>query len=287
MVDEQQREEPAADEHDRLTAELRAAGIDPTKFGFYDQPAFVAMEERDRNYIQKYAEWVITRPLNAAYEAHARTTVPKLAAIIASELAEKAMSGACITAYGMMIRMLDRLGVWSFGLYGSANLDVPHRGLRQSFHAIDRALGPNSVTGHAWLCAPPYLIVDSSLAFQDWADAQMVDVVPPSIVVDDTAATVIEPTVEDCASEGARHYHRRRLQLTGSDLLHSLETRLASFGQRFPAHEVALGELSVRYVPVAIRLPNLSLELINLETGWGRPAITIWADVVAPAFGLS
>ncbi|EGD58018.1 hypothetical protein Y88_3348 [Novosphingobium nitrogenifigens DSM 19370] len=287
MVDEKQREEPAADEHDRLTAELRAAGIDPTKFGFYDQPAFVAMEKRDRIYIQKYAEWVITRPLNAAYEAHARTTVPKLAAIIASELAENAMSGACITAYGMMVRMLDRLGVWSFGLYGSANLDVPHRGLRQSFHAIDGAVDPASVTGHAWLCAPPYLIVDSSLALQDWDHAQMVDIVPPSIVVDDTAATVIEPTVEDCASEGARHYHGRRLQRTGSDLLHSLEPRLASFGQRFPAHEVALGELSVRYVPVAIRLPNLSLEHINLETGWGRSAITIWVDVVAPAFGLS
>jgi len=286
MDDEEQRDAPAVDEHNRLTEEFQASGIDPSELGFYDQPAFLAMEEHDKNYIQKYAEWIISRPMDADYEAHVRTIVPKLAAIIASALATDIMPGACITAYGMMTRMLDRLGVWSFGLYGSANLYVPQRGLHQSFHALDFDPGPNSVTGHAWLCVPPYLIADASLAFQDWADAQMADVVPQVVLVDDTAATVIQPTVEDCAGEAFRNFRGRQLPLTGPELLHCLEPRFAAFGQRFPAHEVALGELTVRYVPVVVRLPSLRLEHINLETEWGRSAITIWNDVVAPAFGL-
>lgn len=286
MAEAKQVELRGARAHDRLTAEFVAAGINPTEFGFYDQAAFQAHEERDPAYLERYAEWVISRPVDAGYEAHVRATVPKLASLVARALVADAMQGACITAYGMMTRMLDRLGVWSFGLYGSVNLDVPHLGLRQSFHATDRKTGPNSATGHAWVCAPPYLVVDPSLALQEWDDARMAELVPPAIVADATAATVIDPTVEDCVSEGLRNFHGRRDGEFDFQLHHRLEPRLAAFAPRFSAHEVALDELIVRFVPVAIRQSTLPLERMNLETGWGRPAITIWNDEIAPAFDL-
>lgn len=149
MGEAKQRKLQAAGTHDRLTAELSAAGVDPTAFGFYDQAAFQAQEQRDPTYLEKYAEWVITRPIDAEYDAHVRATVPKLASLVAAALTADDMQGGCITAYSMLTRMLDRLGVWSFGVIGSANLDVPHLGLRRCLHTIDVKDRPDSVLGHA------------------------------------------------------------------------------------------------------------------------------------------
>lgn len=243
-------------------------------------------EQRDPAYLEKYAEWVMSRPIDAEYEAHVRATVPKLASLVAAALAADGMQSGCITAYGMLTRMLDRLGVWSFGIIGSTNLDVPHLGLRRSLHTVDYKDHPGSVLGHAWVCAPPYHIVDPSLALQHWTGTPLVELVPPVILGDLSAAPVIRPTVEDCVSVSVRERYARAERRFDVQLHHRLEPRLAAFGRLFPAREVALGELIVRYVPVAVRQTDLPLEFINSETGWGRPAITIWNDEIVPAFGL-
>lgn len=199
MGEAKQRKLHAAGAHDRLTAELLGAGIDPTAFGFYDQPAFAAQEQRDTTYLEKYADWVMTRPIDEPYEAHVRATVPKLASLVAAALAADDMQGGCITAYSMLTRMLDRLGVWSFGVIGSANLDVPHLELRRSLHTIDDKDHPGSVLGHAWVCAPPFFIVDASLALQHWTGTRMAAFVPPVVLADAAAAPGIRPSAPNQA----------------------------------------------------------------------------------------
>jgi hypothetical protein len=281
-----QRKLRAAGAHARLTADFISAGIDPTVFGFYDQDAFQVQEQRDPAYLEKYAEWVMSRPIDAEYEAHVRATVPKLASLVAAALTADDMQSGCITAYGMLTRMLDRLGVWSFGIIGSTNLDVPRLGLRRSLHTVDDKDSPGSVLGHAWVCAPPYYIVDPSLALQHWTGTPLVELVPPVILGDVSVAPVIRPTVEDCVSMSVRERYARKERRFDVQLHHRLEPRLAALSRMFPAREVALGELIVRYVPVAVRQTDLPLELINSATRWGRPAITIWNDEIVPAFGL-
>lgn len=70
-------------------------------------------------------------------------------------------------------------------------------------------------------------------------------------------------------------------------LHYRLEPRLRQFSQTFPAREVISGELLLRYVPIAVRLTDVPLELINTEGKVGRPAIDIWREVIAPAFGVA
>lgn len=110
--------------------------------------------------------------------------------------------------------------------------------------------------------------------------------VPPVVLADVAAAPVVRTTVEDCVSVEIRERHARAEGRLDLRLHHRLEPRLAAFGSRFPAREVALGQLSVRYVPIAIRQTEEPLELVNAGTGKGRPAIVIWNDEIAPAFGL-
>ena len=287
MGEAKQRKLWAAGAHGRLTAEFVAAGIDPSAFGFYDQPAFQAQEQRDGAYLEKYAEWVATRPLDAAYEAHVRATVPKLASMVAAALAADDMQGGCMTAFSMLTRMLDRLGVWSFGIIGSANLGVAHLDLRRCLHTIDEKDHPDAVLGHAWVCAPPFYIVDAWLALQHWAGTPMAPFVPPVVLADTAAAPVVRPAVEDCVSVDVRMRYAEVEGGLDPSLHHRLEPRLAGFGGRFPAREVQLGQLHVRYVPIAIRQTTEPLELVNAGSGKGRPAIVIWDAEIAPAFGLA
>ncbi|MDJ0276020.1 hypothetical protein QLH51_04275 [Sphingomonas sp. 2R-10] len=286
MGEARDRKIRAAGAHDRLTAGFVAAGVDPTAFGFYDQAAFLAQEQRDGSYLEKYAEWVATRPVDAVYEAHVRATVPKLASLVAAALTADDMQGGCMTAFSMLTRMLDRLGVWSFGVIGSANLDVPHLDLRRCLHTIDVRDHPDAVLGHAWVCAPPFFIVDASLALQHWAGTPMAGFVPPVVLGDAATAPIVRPGVDDCVSADVRAIHAEAERRLDPNLHHRLEPRLAAFGGRFPAREILLGQLSVRYVPIAIRQTNEPLEMVNAGSGKGRPAITIWNDEVAPAFGL-
>jgi len=285
MGQAKQRKLGAAGTHDRLTAEFVSVSIDPTAFGFYDQPAFLAREQLDPAYLEKYAEWVATRPLDAAYEAHVRETVPKLASLVAAALTADDMQGGCIAASSMITRMLDRLGIWSFGVVGSANLDVPHLDLRRCLHTIDIKDHPDAVLGHAWVCAPPFFIIDASLALQHWAGTLMAEFVPPVVLADASTRTV-RPLVEDCVSVAVREDYAEHAGRLDSKLHHRLEPRLASFGSHFPAREVHLGDLRVRYVPIAIRQTDVPLEFVNAGSGKGRPAIEIWNDEIAPAFGL-
>lgn len=285
MGEAKQRKLRAAGAHGRLTTEFIAAGVDPTSFGFYDQPAFLAQEQRDPAYLERYAEWVASKPINSAYAAHVRATVPKLAELVAAALTADDMQGGCITAYSLLTRMLDRLGVWSFGVIGSANLEVSHLGIRRSLHTIDVRTHSDAVLGHAWVCAPPFFVVDASLALQHWNGTAMADYVPAVVLADETAP-VIRPTVEDCVSVKIRD-HVAAVEGGRDPRLHfRLEPRLATFGGRFPAREVGLGPLRVSYVPIAIKQPDVELERVNGSGRKGRSGATIWADEIAPAFGM-
>lgn len=99
-------------------------------------------------------------------------------------------------------------------------------------------------------------------------------------------APVIRPTVEDCASVEVRELHAAMEGRHDPRVHLRLEPRLVTFGGRFPAREVALGKLRIRYVPIAIKQPDVELEQVNGSGHKGRPRTTIWADKIAPAFGM-
>ena len=270
--------------HQNLTEEFIAAGIDCNEYGFFNQAAFIEREQQDPAYLEKYAKWVSTRPISPEYDKHVREVVPRLAGLVAAALAEDDMQGGCVAAASMISAMLDRLGVWSYGIVGSANLYVDSLKIVRHLHIVDEKDFPDAALGHSWIAAPPYLIVDASMAEQHWGRDAIKAHIPPVILADGVART-IRPTVDDVVSDRVQNHFAARERRHDTQLHHRLEPRLKSFGSDFPAHEVAEGELRLRYVPVAIRMSDCPLEEINAGGSIGRPALEIWQEVVAPAFG--
>lgn len=125
-----------ARQHELLTVDFRASGIDPAQFGFFDQPAFLAREHSNVDYPTNYAEWVLTRPISADYAAHVTATVPRLAQLLASAFADRGAWGCCVQASNMMMRMLDLLHVWSFCIFGSVMIEAPALGLRRAIQTV-------------------------------------------------------------------------------------------------------------------------------------------------------
>jgi hypothetical protein len=234
-------------------------------------------------HLRNYARWVSFRPRDRSYDARVRDVVPRLSGIVAEVFTRDSMEGGCVAASGMICRMLDRLGIWSFGVTGSLTLEVERYRLWRGLQFMDDPDFPGAALGHAWVIAPPYRIVDGTIALQRWTGDPIAPFIPAYLAIE-SEGKVIRPVVGDVVSARARAKFEALEGRRDPNLHYRLQANLAAFGKDFPALEVSKSDLKLRYVPMAINLTNVPLEQINVEGQVGRPAIEIWEDYVASAF---
>jgi hypothetical protein len=264
----------------RLDAELTAAGLDTSQFGFYDQPSSIAPKDLHR----KYARWVSLRPRDAAYDAHVRAVVPMLCHLIIAAFEADNWHGGCVEASTMMSRMLDRLGVWSFSVLGSTTFEVETLGLACGFYKHDFQDFQDAVLGHAWVVIPPYGVVDATVCLQQWGDDPITQFLP-EFVAEETVRC-IAPDVSDVVSWRMRNSMSQMDEFLDPQLHLRLEPDLLKFGMDFPAVQIADGPLNMRYVPVEIFMSEGPLETINEGGVIGRTGGQIWDQVVGPEFDI-
>lgn len=286
MTFDDQRPFWTAGQHALLTADFEASGIDTRVFGFTDQLGFLVREGTDPAYLERYAQWVLTRPRSPAYEDHVHATVPKLAHLLSTAFATHDAHGRCHYACSMMTRMLDLLQVWSFGLFGSVVIEAPDQGLRRTMRTIafKRDPDPDAAAGHAWVCAPPFLIVDTTLALQGW-DAAILPLLP-GVVVAGSEASKVEARVEDIVDDRVRDLFADAEGWHDPYLHHRLDPSLRGFHQTFPARDVIMTKVHMRFVPILVRQPTERLAEIEMKRG-GPSGQAVWNSIVAPAFGLA
>lgn len=267
-----------------LDRELQSFGIDTTEFGFYDHPCFLEQERRNPEFLEKYARWVSLRPRDEAYDAHVRSIVPRITQILASAFRTDSLEGCCKAAASMLVPMLNRLGVWSYGVEGSAIFNLESQNHSRQLYIVDTKDTPDSMLGHAWVIAPPFRIVDASLAFQHWGDDPVARHVPEFLVVEN-GAEEIEPTLDDIVSHGLRREQMQREGFVDTNLHRRLAPNLSTYRSFAPSLEVSVGELKIRYCPTAIKITDTPLDQIVTD-GVHRTAIQIWNDDIAPAFNI-
>ena len=68
-------------------------GIPTDQINFYNHPAFLAAERQDPSFLEFYAAWVRARRRDDAYDVHVRRVVPRMADIIADEIARDGQLG--------------------------------------------------------------------------------------------------------------------------------------------------------------------------------------------------
>jgi len=272
----------------RVDEKLRRLGVDVSALGYYDQPAFLALERIDPLALELYSTWVINRPRDSDYDNHARQTIPRLAAIVEHRLASEKGLGACVNVATMMARMLDRLGVWSFAVRGSLTLEIPSCPSVGSRHfpECDLRRHEDDVTGHGWLVAPPFLVVDSTLKHQQWIDLHPViaELLPKVVAIEDGA--IIQPRWDDVVSDSLiEQYHVPRAELKAG-LAYRFQQNLSRIEKSLPGRDIRIGALSLRYIAGVVTVSEAPLEQIPPVSPISSrlKPIDIWNEDVAPAF---
>ncbi|HEY2446044.1 MAG TPA: hypothetical protein VGI20_09930 [Rhizomicrobium sp.] len=197
---------------------------------------------------------------------HARQIVPRLAAIVERRLASTNGLGACVNVATMLARMLDRLAVWSFAVRGSLTIEIPSRPKvgKRYFPECDLLDHEDNVTGHGWLVAPPFLIVDSTLKHQKWVDLDpVISALLPQLVAAEDGG-IIRPRWDDVVSDTLiRKYNVPKSELN-SELPYRFKPDLARIQESLPGRDVRSGGLSLRYIAGAVTVSDLPLEELPL-----------------------
>ena len=148
--------------HDQLRREFAGLGIPMDAPGFYDHPAFVAIEKKNPKFLEAYAKFVQSRPIDRTYIAQVRQVVGIVGPMWNEELVLDGRLGACIDLSMVLSRTLESGGVWNYVVKGALTIEFPkNSGYGKTyFWPIDIA---KVAAGHVWVCAPPYSIIDLTI----------------------------------------------------------------------------------------------------------------------------
>lgn len=258
---------------DRL---LRDDGIDTSLIEFYNQTPFLEQEKTDPRYARHLSRWLSRRPMSDSYRSRVSRVVPAVAERAATLFEESDMVASCVNGSFMLSKVLERAGIWNHVIHGSVVMEVASQGIWRGFHTADDKDFPDAFLGHAWVFAPPYHVVDVTIAKQRWDDEER-PFVPAHIIsrftsrldvqLNDVVATRLYPRLNDHPSWG-----KRQLIYDLLPELHEMEGDIAPMG-------VAVEETKIRYIPVSIIIPEGPLEQANSAPGCTGPTgEELWGD---------
>ncbi|CAG9169713.1 hypothetical protein [Cupriavidus pinatubonensis] len=245
--------------------------------GFYDDPNFLAREQRDPRYLELYARYVEARAYDEAYLADARRKIDVAAEVLRSEVERDGRLGACVDVSGMLGRMLDRLGVWNYVAKATLTIQFPAgSGLTpRYFWSFDVG---EFAAPHAIVIAPPYYVVDVTAKLQHY-DRQRAQLLPQMVLAENFKAANWRP--EDLANhELLAHLQRHRISF--DRFLQQQNPGMASVMEHLLPRAFTFGETRLKYVIVAVGGTIEPLEGITGYKPNGRTAQTIFDSDILP-----
>ena len=254
---------------DELEELFEEHDIDFTQPGFYDSRAFQRVERNDPSFLENYAEFVHVREYDPEYLERARRIIQDLANFMSAEVAADGRQGACVDASGALMRMLERQNIWSCMVGGAAIVSFPPE-TRLNTRYFWPFMHPDNPagTGHMWLHAPPFKVVDVTLAFQGWNQRQA-PFIPQTIAIEnfEPAEAEIGDLVENELVELFFNDHRRPPTLL------DIAPAQLDVMEKFDPFTVREGQTRIKYVPTKVSAMDGTLEQMrNLRLRGRLPA---------------
>ena len=251
---------------EELEAEFRRLRIDFGNPGFCETPAFYAAERQTRGLLAKYAQYINTLTFTPEYLERARTVIRDTADFLHRELVADGRRGACIDISGTMLRFLERQGIWAYFVSGGLKVKFPAEsgiGTRW-FQPIMREINPAGA-GHAWVCAPPFTVVDLSFAIQPYA-ANEQRFLNGYVLIEEcqqAERTTIIDLMENAAREEFAFAFLRPPTMAD---LPQIAPGLPEFMVDFPSCRTTRDRVQLKYIPTGTSAPDLPLErMTNLQ----------------------
>jgi hypothetical protein len=240
-------------ELEQLFQERRIDFVDP---GFYDGTAFQLCERQDPRFLENYGEYVHVRSFDCEYLNRARAVVLELATFLVGELVADGRTGACIDVSGALMRMLEHEGIWSCMVAGAATVFFPpDSGLgRRYFSPLVHPNNP-AKTGHTWLFAPPFKVVDITLLMQGWNRRES-EHIPSAILTErwEPAQADTDDLMEDELAELIQR------ETGEAPTMANLSPELVQTMKKFPPFLIIIKGTQIKYVPTQVSAMDGTLE---------------------------
>jgi hypothetical protein len=214
--------------------------------GFYDHPNFLKEESKNAKFLEIYAAYVYKRQYSDEYLQYAESTIIKISNIFSDALQRNNCLGACIDTTNTVARILDRYGIWNFGIKGCVTLMFPIESKLKdtSFWQFDVG---NYEAPHAWLFCPPFNVLDLTIKHQSYRSKEVNYL--PEYIANQTKVIGI-PKLSDIASPLAEAaFGKVRIKVMFNEILR--------FQKVIRTLEFKVNNTKFRYIPIAM---GLSLE---------------------------
>lgn len=255
---------------------FRRLHIDFSNPGFYDTPEFQAVEHREPTFLKAYAQYVRNLIFPDEYLERARAVVQSTAEFLYRELVADGRLGACVDISGLILRFLERQGIWCYVSCGGLKIqfptqsNIPPKWFFPLMHRNNRAF-----TGHAWICAPPYKVVDISVSLQPYPGEQRCYISgyvltencdePPDVT------TVRDLMETELIEEFVQEHHRM-------PTMNDLGSEVLDFMCEFTPCRVIKDGIRLNYMPVKASAPDLPLEQMRYPTLRGRFPMQVFEE---------
>lgn len=252
--------------------------INYSNIGFYDSPEFIACEERNYRFLEKYGEFILKRDYSSEYIEKASFEIPYIASMMNEILREDKRLGACVDISGGLHRILEKEGFWSYIVKGSLTIEFPPilKVTNKHFWTLDNS-NRDFLAAHAWIVAPPFNIIDISVKQQPYKDNAS-NYLPDIICSKSTK--IASYTEEDIATPSVI----KELQESGyfTNYMELYKDNWNEFKTIFKAIEHNEDNLLFKYIPTAITVPIEPLEDLQGYKPTGKSFMEIYEDIIKP-----
>jgi hypothetical protein len=235
---------------------LSKHGIDYSAPGFYDTPAFKAVEKEHPTFVMSYAEYVDSLTFPDDYLARARKSATEAAEFMHLALVKDGRRGACIDASGTLQRILEREGIWNYFVVGGLRVEFPASSRIPDIHFWPLVHPDNPAqTGHAWLRVPPFAVIDITLPIQEYSAKVAAYfgnyvITEESVPYEAEAGDLFENELVELLIKKNGHH----------PTLRNLPPSQIEFMTIFPAFEIQYRQLRLKYIPMRISAMDAGLE---------------------------
>lgn len=241
-----------------LKLEFESKNIPIDTPSFYDHENFLAAERTDSNYLNNYALFVAAKPYTEEYLHEAKLKIVKIIETLHTHLVNNGRQGACIDISSILMRCMELEGIWCVCLKGSVTLNFPTHSGEGDVHFYSITKDQNCTTGHYWVYAPPFNIIDITIKEQQYGDSKK-RFIPSFVLVED--AETANPEVEDIFSPEATREISRTYGIPKEKQIKQYCKSLKMIEHYFPVRKINTEPgVAIKYIPLAA---HASVEKLN------------------------
>ena len=265
---------------DEIESDFKEKGINIETPGFYDDPFFLKYEKVQPKYLNNYARFVDTKNYSIDYIKRAEKEIPLIIDVLYSELANDGRMGACLDISSLISKVLEEEGFWNYIVKGALTLRF-----RPELQIVPKYFWPldytNAVVGHAWVCAPPFNVIDIAIKQQPYNQNE--DLYLPNYVLQKDKADASIVLVDDLASPE----YLKKNGLSDKSSLKDIDSDASKVIEVFQPSVFRDNNVSAKYITVAITAPDSPLRQMKSICLNGKDAFTIYHSIIKPLINKS